>query len=57
MAEKAQLEVCRGPGMLASRQAPAVSEEGTFITPKRRSSQDGAGTQLFPHFPIGEMLA
>lgn len=57
MAEKVQLEACRGPGMLASRQAPAVSREGTFITPKKRSSQDGAGTQLFPHFPIREMLA
>lgn len=57
MAEKVQLEACRGPGMLASRQAPAVSGEGTSITPKRGSSQDGAGTQLLPHFSVEEMLA
>lgn len=58
MAEKVQLEARRGPGKPASRQASVVSGgRDIHHFPERRSSQDGAGTQLLPRFPAGERLA
>lgn len=54
VAEKVQLEACRGPGMLASRQGPAVTGKGHPSLPRGAAARMERETSSFHTFPSGK---